>query len=141
MFLTSIINGAIIITAVLIHYETLNFLDKLFPKMTITHRFRLAIGVIGVMTAHVIEIWLFAGGYCLMILNGSFGHLSGNLEGTLLDCVYFSMVNFTTLGFGDIIPHGNLRFLAGLEALTGLVLITWSASFLFLEMQRFWRNK
>ena len=29
---------------------------------------------------------------------------------------------------------GDVRFLAGLEALTGLVLITWSASFLFIEM-------
>jgi hypothetical protein len=31
-----------------------------------------------------------------------------------------------------------LRFLVGLESLTGLVLITWSASFLFFELQRHW---
>jgi hypothetical protein len=28
--------------------------------------------------------------------------------------------------------------MTGLEALTGLVMITWSASFTFLEMQRDW---
>jgi hypothetical protein len=34
---------------------------------------------------------------------------------------------------------GDLKFLIGLEALTGLMLVTWTASFLFIEMQRFWR--
>jgi len=46
---------------------------------------------------------------------------------------------FTTLGFGDVIPYGAIRFMTGMEALTGLVLITWSASFAFIEMQRHWR--
>jgi hypothetical protein len=31
--------------------------------------------------------------------------------------------------------------LTGIESLTGLVLITWTASFLFVEMQRFWDSK
>ena len=30
-----------------------------------------------------------------------------------MDCVYFSFTAYTTLGFGDIVPHGDLRFLAG----------------------------
>ena len=56
-----------------------------------------------------------------------------------LDSVYFSAVCYTTLGLGDIVPSGAIRFLVGTEALTGFVLITWSASFTFVEMQRFWR--
>jgi len=36
---------------------------------------------------------------------------------------------------------GHIKFLTGLQALTGLVLITWTASFLFLEMQKYWKNK
>ena len=44
---------------------------------------------------------------------------------------------FTTLGLGDIVPVGAIRFLVGTEALTGFVLVTWSASFTFVEMQRF----
>ncbi|RZA02340.1 MAG: two pore domain potassium channel family protein, partial [Moraxellaceae bacterium] len=47
---------------------------------------------------------------------------------------------FTTLGLGDITPVGAIRFLAGTEALTGFVLVTWSASFTFVEMQRFWKS-
>jgi len=34
-----------------------------------------------------------------------------------------------------------LRFLCGTEALVGFILITWSASFLYLEMQEYWRRR
>jgi hypothetical protein len=37
-------------------------------------------------------------------------------------------VTFSTVGFGEMWPVGAVRFLCGLEALTGFVLITWSAS-------------
>jgi hypothetical protein len=56
----------------------------------------------------------------------------------LLDCVYLSFITFTTVGYGDLVAHGYLRYLTGIEALTGLILITWSASFMFLEMQKDW---
>lgn len=69
------------------------------------------------------------------------GRLTGNFDGSLMDCVYFSFTTFNTLGFGDIQPIGEMRFLTGIQALTGLVLITWTASFLFVEMQKFWDSK
>ena len=50
--------------------------------------------------------------------------MEGNLEGTPLDCVYFSFTTYTTLGTRDIEPIGDLRYLTGLESLTELVLIT-----------------
>jgi hypothetical protein len=57
-----------------------------------------------------------------------------------LDAVYLSAETFTTVGFGDLAPRGAIRFLAGTEALTGFILITWSASFLYLEMEQYWRK-
>jgi hypothetical protein len=94
-----------------------------------------------IMLAHIVEIWLFAIGYYIMIHTGDFGTLSGNIDLSLLDCSYFSFTTFTTLGYGDIEPSGYLRFLTGLESLTGLVMITWSASFVFLEMQKYWPKR
>ncbi|MGB4075517.1 ion channel [Pseudomonas sp.] len=37
----------------------------------------------------------------------------------LFDCFYFSVVTFTTLGYGDITPHGLARPIAALEAFAG----------------------
>jgi hypothetical protein len=104
------------------------------------HRFRIVLGVFFALIAHAIEVWIFAFAYYYMHHGEGWGHFDGNFSGTLMDCVYFSFTTFTTLGFGDIAPHGDLRFLTGIESLTGLVLITWTASFLYLEMQRYWNS-
>jgi hypothetical protein len=44
------------------------------------------------------------------------------------------------VGYGDVVARGELRYLGGIESLTGIILITWSASFLFVEMQRNWAD-
>jgi hypothetical protein len=41
--------------------------------------------------------------------------LQGNFDGSLIDCSYFSFTTYTTLGFGDIQPIGDLRFLGSLQ--------------------------
>jgi hypothetical protein len=53
---------------------------------------------------------------------------------------YYSAAVYTTVGFGDLIPTGGLRVLTSGEALLGLSLITWSASFTFVQMQRLWQR-
>jgi hypothetical protein len=47
---------------------------------------------------------------------------------------------YTTVGFGDLIPSGPIKMITCAEALAGLALITWSASFTYLQMQRLWRE-
>ena len=54
------------------------------------------------------------------------------------DVLYFSLITYTSLGYGDIAPLGPARLLAGIESLIGLGLIAWSASFTYLEMQHHW---
>jgi hypothetical protein len=133
-----LVNSLVIALTVIIHYEFLFNLTRLMRVTTIKHRFRIVLGVLGALIAHAAEIWLFALAYYFMNDSSRWGHLEGQFHGTLFDCVYFSFTTFTTLGFGDIQPQGDIRYLTGLESLTGLVLITWTASFLYLEMQRYW---
>ena len=142
MFYTFIVNTLLIGATVIIHYEVLYQLAVQLPTLSVRPRFRVLLGVFIILLAHIIEIWLFALGYYLMINVDGFGALIGNFNQSFLDCTYFSFTSYTTLGFGDIEPSGHIRFLTGLESLTGLVMITWSASFLFLEMQKYWpKNK
>jgi len=132
------VNLAVIATAVIIHYEFMYQFTLLMPRLKVRHRFRIVLGVFAALTSHAIEVWIFAMSFYWMHHTDTWGSLQGNFGGTLMDCAYFSFTIYTTLGFGDIVPHGNLRYLTGLESLTGLVLITWTASFLYLEMTRYW---
>ena len=140
MIYAFILNSVLVATAVLIHFEALNWLTKIIPTLNIKPRARVLFGVFGAIFAHVVEIWAFAFGYYFMIHQGGFGSLEGHFDKSLMDCSYYSFVSYTSLGFGDIIAKGDMRFLSGLEALTGLVLISWTASFMFIEMQKFWKD-
>ncbi len=140
MLIAILINSALVASAVVIHYEMLRLLSVVIPRLKIKHRLRVLIGVFGTICAHVIEVCLFGLAFFLMIHYGDFGSLEGNFDGSLVDSIYFSFTNYTTVGYGDIEPLGALRFLAGVEALTGLSLITWSASFMFMEMTQFWNE-
>ena len=138
MVLAFIINSLVVAVTVSIHYEMLRFLSKFIPRLKLRNRLKVVIGVYGTICAHIVEIWIFGIAFFFMVHNGGFGSLGGNFNGSLLDCVYFSFTNYTTVGYGDIEPFGMLRFLSGLEGITGLSLITWSASFMYMEMTRFW---
>ena len=133
-----LLNSAVIAIAVVIHYEFLYQFTMIMPRLRIRHRFRILLGVFASLTAHAIEVWLFALAYYAMDKSAQWGELQGDYDGSLHSSVYFSFTAFTTLGLGDITPSGNLRYLVGLESLTGFVLITWTASFLYLEMTRYW---
>jgi Ion channel len=136
-----IANLFVIGMAVMIHYEFLYRITLLMPRLKIRHRFRIVLGVFIALTAHAAEVWIFGIAYYLMNESETWGSLTGHFDGSLLDCVYFSFTSYTTLGTGDIVPLGDLRFLSALESLTGLVLVTWTASFLYLEMTRYWDMK
>ena len=122
----------------MIHYEFLYRLSLIIPRLTMPHRYRIVFGVFGGLIAHSIEVILFALAYFYLPRFDGWGSISGNFDGSIWACIYFSYTSFTTLGVGDIIPDGHIRHLVGLESLTGLLLITWTASFLYYEMQRHW---
>lgn len=149
MLATVIVSGCIVALAIIIHYEMLRQISLLIPRMSIKSRFRVLYALSGALIAHIVEVQLFAVGYYLMIHSpvsalvdfGSLAQLDGSQISHWLDCTYYSFSTYTSLGLGDIFPVGHMRFLTGLEALTGLVLITWTASFMFIEMEKFWRVK
>lgn len=123
---------------VLIHFGSLNWLSRKLPLTRIARRRRVLFIISVALLAHIAEIWLFGFAYWLASVYPELGSLTGVESLGLLECVYFSAATFSTVGYGDLAPIGPLRFLAGTEALAGFVLITWTASFTYLEMQRDW---
>ena len=122
-----------------LHYETIRLLVKtLHREAARRSRPVLVITVLILLAVHLIEAAIFAIAYKIVFAihpeQGSL--LEGPYDGSFGDTLYFSLSVYTTVGFGDITPVGPVRVLVGIEALAGLVLITWSASFTFLIMQR-----
>lgn len=124
-----------VVACVSLHYEGLRLLDHLRIG-GINDRHRIVIMILCIMLLHIAEVWIFGTAYYLLLLDGGFGSFDGMSSTSFFDSVYFSATVFSTLGFGDIIPIGPIRFLTGTESIAGLTLITWSASFTFVEMMK-----
>jgi hypothetical protein len=139
------VTGLIVVACVLLHYEGSVVLTRALARMHVrVRRRRLLALVFGLLALHIAEIWLFAVSYYGLASAGDIGYVGGTAAppgGTgLLDLVYFSAVVYSTLGLGDLVPLGPIRFMAGTESLSGFLLISWSASLLYLEMARFWKT-
>jgi len=123
-----------------LHYEVLRACIRLLPVIAHKRRQRVIFLILIIMLTHAVEIWFFGIAYLILMQWDAFGSIGGTVEiRSIIDYVYYSAMVYTTVGFGDLLPYGPIRFMTGMEALTGLVMITWSASFTFLEMQRDWR--
>jgi hypothetical protein len=134
----SIISVVLVALCVTVHFEALSQLERFSSRLRHNRRI-LLIQMHGLLLAHVIEIWIFGMGYYLAERSMILGELAP-LKADWFDFVYFSAMVYTTVGFGDITPSGPIRMITSAEALAGLSLITWSASFTFLQMQRAWRQ-
>lgn len=91
---------------------------------------RFAAIMLGLLTAHLAEVGLFAGGYELgrALGLGDFREPDG---AAFMDVYYFSLATYATLGLGKVMPMGHLAFVAGVEAFCGFLAVTMSATALF----------
>ena len=124
--------------ATLVHYEALRLLSSGLPSLRIASRARLIAAVLGTFTAHAVQIALYAAVLWLLVRFAAAGTLGSASAPAFTELLYFSAETYTSLGYGDLVPTGPLRALAGVEALNGLLLIGWSASYLYVAMERFW---
>jgi hypothetical protein len=75
--------------------------------------------------AHFVEVLLWAYTYAAV---------GAAPPGT--DLVYFAFGNYTTLGYGDVLPLEHWRVLAPMTALNGIMLIGWSTALMFAILRR-----
>jgi hypothetical protein len=128
----------LLVATTFIHYEVLRLLTSALPMLRIRPRLQLIFVILGAFCAHFIEILLYGGAYYVLATCFDIGSMGQTGPLHFSRCLYFSAETYTTLGYGDVLPHGDLRLLAGLEALNGMLLIGWTASYTFLSMERYW---
>jgi hypothetical protein len=64
----------------------------------------------------------------------------GAIDG-LEQATYFSMVTFTTLGYGEIVLDEQWRLLASFEAANGIIMFGWTTAIVLATVQRIYFNK
>ncbi len=84
-----------------------------------------AAAILLALAAHLVEIAVWA---VLFIVCGEFPAFA-------MAC-YHSAVNYTTLGYGDVVMTASWKFLGPLEAANGLLLIGVSTALVFAVIQR-----
>ena len=85
--------------------------------------------ILSIVLLHLIQIGLWAAAYWQL------GELA-----TLETAVYFSLVTYTTIGFGDVVLQPGWRVLTGIEGLVGLLLVGWSTAFAFAVVHRMYEH-
>ncbi len=143
--ITVVITIVLFVTCVIIHYEGLRALTRWVALGPLRPRVRIATLIFAQFILHLIEILIFALGFYILAEYLDYGSLLNIVSSVpeidpndFADYVYYSAIVYSTLGMGEIVPLGPIRFLTGMESVGGLLLITWSASFTFIEMQRYW---
>jgi hypothetical protein len=77
------------------------------------------------MVAHTIEVFVWSAAYAIV------GAAPANS-----DHVYFAFVNYTTLGYGDVLPLEHWRLLGPITAMNGMLLFGWSTAVIFEVLRR-----
>jgi len=75
--------------------------------------------------ATIVEVWTWSG---LFVFIGALPSLE--------EATYFSVVTYSTLGYGDIVLGPEWRLLASIAAVNGLILFGWTTALVFIVVQR-----
>ena len=138
MLIASLLAAFLVILSTFTHYEVLRLLSAYVPRIRIRPRARLLAVLFGTFSGHLLEIGFYALAFFYLRDHFDLGTFGGQFADSFSTYLYFSAEAYTSVGLGDIYPLGPLRLITGIEALNGLLLIGWSASFTYLAMQKFW---
>ena len=136
--LVTVAGLAMVALFAVLHFEGLSWLHRwCFVTSTSPPRRGVVVAVLGVTLLHLFQIV----GWGLLFWVASRWPATGAIDeeqvATLLDAIYVSGLNYSTLGLGgDLEPVGALRVLVAMESLVGLLMITWSASFTYFHLSR-----
>ncbi|GEM_PF-544467 len=90
----------------------------------------LTIAVLGVFSAHIVQIWIWAVFYLMV-------DALPDMESAL----YFSTSTFTTVGFGDVVLGEDWRLISSFQSANGFILFGWSTAFIFEVMSKLYHDE
>jgi hypothetical protein len=128
-----LVGGGVSLVTIAIHALVMTFVVQVARAMGAKHQWHSSLVLIAVMiptvsvlmAAHVLEVFVWALAYLIF---------DAAPEGANL--VYFAFVNYTTLGYGDVLPAERWRLLGPITAMTGMLMFGWSTAVIFEVLRR-----
>jgi len=128
-----LVGGGVSVVNIAIHAFVMTILVWVARAVSADNKLQPAIFLMAVMistvsvlmAAHAVEVIVWALAYLIVGAappGAGFG--------------YFAFVNYTTLGYGDIVPVERWRLLGPITALNGVLLIGWSTAVIFEVLRR-----
>ncbi len=119
-------------------YECMCLLLRFISHFKFSPRGLLYTLITGFFLAHGLTIILYAMIYWMLVHWFGYEQLSGLVNNHYLSYLYYSATTYSSLGVGDVFSAGGLRFITGLQAINGLILIAWSATVAYFSIQKMW---
>lgn len=138
MLIATVLTSVTTVLTILVHYEALRFVHYWHNHRIGGVRIKVVAGVFILFAAHSLEVWMFAVTLCIARDWLGLGTLTGEFDESWRDYLYFSVVTYASVGYGDIRPHGDIRTICGFEALTGIMMMAWSAAYTVFRLQDHW---
>jgi hypothetical protein len=122
------------------HHFGLTILRRLRPDPRANPHRAIVTVFLGLLVLHLAEILAFAAVYVWLLEWDWMGGLGGSFGGSWGDLIYFSGINFATLGYTQVEANGPIRLVNMMQSLGGFMVLTWSATFLYSVCERSWKQ-
>jgi len=128
MGLHFLVGAAACIVNIAIHAVVMTIVVRVAQRMSARTELQPALFLIAtmvatvsvLMVAHLLEIVVWAETYAMV-----------GAAPPRADVLYFAFVNYTTLGYGDVIPVERWRLLGPATAMCGVLMFGWSTAVIF----------
>ena len=118
-----------------LHLVMLRFAKRVSPPGMSPAALRLTGGSLLVLLSHMLVAVVFAVGFAWAASLG-LGGFAKEPAMSAMDYYYFALITVTTVGLGDIYPTDHLRVIAGIASLTGFILISCTAQYVYKTMSQ-----
>lgn len=135
MIIAALIGIGLFLLALTLHLAMLRIAKRISPPGVPPASLRLTAGSLFVLMSHLLVAGLFALGFAWAASMG-LGGFEKEPSMAWMDYYYFALITVTTVGLGDIYPTDHLRVITGIASLTGFLLISCTAQYIYKTMSQ-----
>jgi Ion channel len=123
-----LLGGVVSLGNIALHAVLMTMVEDVAGRVAKWDRRRRRVWLTAVMVASV-GVLLMAHTAEVVIWSSAYWVLGAAPPGS--DLLYFALSNYTTLGYGDVVPVERWRLLGPITAMNGILLFGWSTAVIF----------